>query len=59
MADDQSAPADTTVEDELALGIGAMIATGLSPNRIAHLLVTTGWRNPTLPYLDDLEISRE
>lgn len=49
---------DTTVEDELALVIGVALGAGLTPNRIAHLLVVTGWENPTLPYLAELEATR-
>jgi hypothetical protein len=48
----------TTVEDELALAIGAGLTAGLTPNRIAHLLVETGWQNPRLAYLNDLEATR-
>jgi hypothetical protein len=49
---------DTTVEDELALVIGAMLVVGMSPNRIAHVLISSGWRNPKLPYLDALPTER-
>lgn len=54
-----AAAADTTVEDELALAIGVMLAVGLSPNRIAHTLIATGWRNPMLPYLEEMPATRE
>ena len=59
MADDRPPRAETTVEDELALALGAMLVVGMSPNRIAHVLIATGWRNPTLPYLDELPAVRE
>lgn len=50
---------DTTVEDELALAIGAMLTAGLSPNQIAHTLIATGWRPPELPYLAEMPVTRE
>jgi hypothetical protein len=51
-------PPETTVEDELALAIGASLAAGISPNSIARALVRSGWMNPTLPYLKDMELTR-
>lgn len=51
--------AETTVEDELALALGAMLVVGMSPNQIAHVLIRTGWRNPTLPYLDEIPATRD
>lgn len=59
MTDDRPVHAETTAEDELALGLGAMLVVGMSPNRIAHVLIKSGWRNPTLSYLDELPATRE
>lgn len=51
--------ANTTVQDELALILGAMLNAGLGPNRIANLLLRTGWRPPELPYMDGMELTRD
>jgi hypothetical protein len=51
-------PPETTVADELALAIGASLAAGISPNSIASALVGSGWTNPRLPYLKDMEPRR-
>ena len=59
MTGDQQPSDTTTVEDELALVIGAMLVVGMSPNKIAHWLVRSGWRNPELPYLDDMPQTRD
>lgn len=51
-------PPETTVADELALAIGAALASDISPNSIASALVRSGWTNPRLPYLKDMEATR-
>lgn len=58
--DDLIDAGNTTVQDELALCIGACVNVGLSPNEIAGLLLRSGWRPPrSLAYLDNLELTRE
>ena len=49
---------ETTIEDELALVIGAAWTSGISPNALARALVKSGWTNPTLPYLKDMKATR-
>lgn len=50
--------ANTTVQDELALILGAMQNCGFSPNEQARRLLRTGWRPPDLPYLDGMDLTR-
>lgn len=49
---------NTTVQDELALVLGAMQNCRFSPNEQANLLLRTGWRPPEMPYLDDMDLTR-
>jgi hypothetical protein len=49
---------DTTVADELALVIATLMDTYSDPNRIADVLVRTGWTNPMFPYLAELPLTR-
>lgn len=51
-------PMTTTVEDELALALGGGLTAGLTPNAIARALVRSGWMNPKLPYLKNMETMR-
>ena len=51
-------PADTTVADELALVLASLMDTYSNPNRIADVLVRTGWTNPMFPYLAELPLTR-
>lgn len=51
-------PADTTVADELALVLATLMDNYSDPNRIADVLVRTGWTNPTFPYLTELPLTR-
>ncbi|WP_027947203.1 hypothetical protein [Amycolatopsis taiwanensis] len=57
--DDLINASNTTVQDELALCIGACINAGMSPNDIAGVLLRSGWRPPEgLAYLDGMELTR-
>lgn len=39
-------PVDATIENDLALTIGAAQRRGATPNDLAHALLTAGWRPP-------------